>query len=93
MKQTELQFYSSQETGEALLNQSVKATSQTVKVWELMKDGKKRTSVEVSDELGMNLNSARRCLTDLMKKFGLIYKLEEMKRERYSALNHYYQKS
>lgn len=93
MTQTTLQFHhSTAQTNEERLNEAVRANSQTAAIWALMSDGNKRTSVEVSDALGLNLNSSRRALTDLMKKFNLIKKLEEGRIERFGGFNHYYLK-
>lgn len=75
-----------------LFKETVSATAQTWKIWQLMKDGRKRTSIEVAAALDLNLNSARRALTDLTKKFKLLRKLEETKVEAFGKPNHYYQK-
>lgn len=89
--QATLDFYNSTaQTNEQRLIESVKANAQTMKIWELMKDGNKRTSVQVSDTLGLNLNSTRRALTDLMKKFNLVTKLDDGRVERFGGFNHYY---
>jgi len=93
MTQTTLQFHhSTAQTNEERLRETVKATSQTAQIWALMSDGHKRTSVQVSDALKLNLNSTRRALTDLMNKFNLVQKLEEGKIERFGGFNHYYLK-
>ncbi len=94
MTQTTLQFHhSTAQTNIERLNETVRATSQTAAIWALMSDGNKRTSVMVSDTLKLNLNSTRRALTDLMKKFNLVIKLDEGKEERFGGFNHYYIKS
>lgn len=93
MTQINLQFHhSTSQSNEERLNESVRANSQTAAIWHLMSDGYKRTSVMVSDSLGLNLNSSRRALTDLMKKFNLVKKLEDGKIERFGGFNHYYLK-
>ena len=77
---TQLTFhYSTAQSNIERLNETVRATSQTAAIWHLMSDGHKRTSIEVSDTLKLNLNSTRRALTDLMKKFNLVTKLDEGK--------------
>ena len=90
--QTEIDFYfSTSETAEQRFREQVRATSQTVAVYELMKDGVPRTSMEVHRRLGMNLNSARRALTDLYRKFELLVKTDLKVMESDGANNHYYQ--
>lgn len=84
-------YYSTSQNREARLIESVKAGTQTFKIFKLMQDGKKRTSIEVANELGMNLNSSRRALSDLKDKFDLLSKLDELKVEQYGKPNHYYQ--
>ena len=83
-------YYSTSENRETRLIESVTGT-QTFDIFKLMQDGKKRTSIEVSNELGMNLNSSRRALSDLKDKFDLVSKLDELKVEQYGKPNHYYQ--
>ncbi len=84
-------YYSTSQNREAKLIESVKAGTQTFKIFKLMQDGKKRTSIEVANELGINLNSSRRALSDLKDKFDLLSKLDELKVEQYGKPNHYYQ--
>jgi DNA-binding CsgD family transcriptional regulator len=91
--QTSIDFhYPTSVDPEQRFNEMVRATSQSKAIWELMKDGKRRTSIEVADALKFNLNSTRRAMTDLYKKYGLITKLDEMKIEQFGKNNHYYQK-
>ena len=100
MEGTQLDFYySTSTTLEERLKEKVKAGSQTIDVWELMKDGKKRTTIMIRSELQTkhgkkyNLNSVRRATTDLMKKFELITKLEEVQFEPESGGNNHFYKS
>lgn len=93
MTQINLDFHhSTAQSNEERLNEAVRANSQTAAIWALMSDGYKRTPVQVLDGLGLNLNSSRRALTDLMKKFNLVKKLEEGRVERFGGFNHYYLK-
>lgn len=92
--QTEIDFYSTtSDTAEQRFREKVRATSQTNNVYELMRDGIPRTSMEVSRRLNMNLNSARRSLTDLCRKFELLVKTDLKVMESDGANNHYYQLS
>lgn len=90
--QTEIDFYfSTSDTAEQRFREKVRATSQAIAVYDLMKDGVPRTSMEVHRRLGMNLNSARRALTDLCRKFELLVKTDLKVMESDGANNHYYQ--
>lgn len=88
----QLDFFNSTATDNLTrFKEKVKATSQANAILMLMQDGRKRTSVMVADELQINLNSARRALTQLDKNWGLVNKLAEMKLEKFGSNNHYYQ--
>ncbi len=55
--QQELDFYfGTADTAEQRFREKVRATSQAIAVYDLMKDGVPRTSMEVPGRLGMNLN-------------------------------------
>lgn len=72
---------------------SVKAKTQEDKIVAFFKEGREGgyTSVEVSDALSINLNSARRCMTNLCKlEYPVLVKTDKLVQERFSKMNHVY---
>lgn len=68
-----------------------KGKSQKSVVFELMKDNLPRTSMEVQRCLRFNLNSIRRCLSNL-ERDGYLKKLESGVVESEGKFNRYYKK-
>lgn len=85
-------YHSTSKSPKKRVLEGVKAQSQISLVQALMSDGQARTSLDVQRSLRINLNSARRALTDLYRKFGLIEKLEDGKIESEGMFNHFYRK-
>lgn len=92
-RQITLDFVNStSQTKEDRFKERVKAASQAKRIYDLLQDGRKRTSVMVADELDINLNSTRRALTQLERYHGVIKRTNEVQKERYGAFNYFYTK-
>ncbi len=89
----QLNLFKPTSQGLELVKANARAGSQIERIAELMSDGVKRTSVQVQDATGININSVRRSLTQLTQKpYFYLVKLDEMRMERFGANNHYYKK-
>lgn len=68
-----------------------KIPTQVKKILFLMSDGQKRTSTQIHLRLGINLNSCRRAICDMVySEPPLMEMLEETVFESYGAPNHLY---
>ena len=88
---TQINLFTPTTSGIELVKANARAGSQIELIADLMSDGVKRTSVQVHDLTGINLNSVRRSLTQLTQSpYYYLKKLDEMKMERFGSNNHFY---